>query len=73
MRDAALRRALLRALWRSYADEAECTCGPSPEDRCWECEAMAALGLGLWNRDERTLYREMRQLEHDLVVEERGN
>lgn len=47
-----LRRALIRLLWNSVADDADCTCCPATEhnsaDRCPECEAMAALGLGDW-------------------------
>jgi hypothetical protein len=41
-----LRSALVRLLWRSVADNAECTC--HGRDRCPECEAMQALGLGRW-------------------------
>jgi hypothetical protein len=41
-----LARALIRLLWDSVADKAECTCCPG--DRCPQCQAMAALGLGRW-------------------------
>lgn len=43
---AKLRSALVRMLWRSIADEADCTCEES--DKCPECEATEALGLGRW-------------------------
>jgi hypothetical protein len=42
----AIRAALIRILWRSVADDAECTCCPG--DPCPECQAMEALGLGRW-------------------------
>jgi hypothetical protein len=41
-----LQRALIRLLWDSVADNAECTC--APKDRCPQCDAMLALGLGRW-------------------------
>lgn len=41
-----LRAALVRLLWRSVADLVECSC--EVDDRCPECEAMQALGLGRW-------------------------
>ena len=41
-----LKRALLRLLWNSVCDQADCTC--APRDRCPECGAMLALGLGRW-------------------------
>lgn len=41
-----LQRALIRLLWDSVADQATCTC--FPKDRCPQCEAMTALGLGRW-------------------------
>ena len=46
MRISALRRALVRLLWNSVADDAACSC--IGKDRCPECEAMAALGLSRW-------------------------
>lgn len=42
----ALRRALVRLLWHSVADAAECTC--EDDDKCPECDAFNALGLGAW-------------------------
>lgn len=42
----ALRSALIRLLWRSVADDAECTCWI--DDPCPECQAMQALGRGRW-------------------------
>lgn len=41
-----LARALVRLLWYSVTDHADCTC--APRDRCPQCEAMLALGLGRW-------------------------
>ena len=41
-----MRSALVRLLWRSIADNAACSC--EGDDRCPECEAMLALGLGPW-------------------------
>lgn len=41
-----LQRALIRLLWDSVADDDECTC--APKDRCPQCEATLALGLGRW-------------------------
>jgi hypothetical protein len=47
-----LRTALVGLLWRSVADDTECTCedddGDGNPDTCPECEAMTALGLGRW-------------------------
>lgn len=42
----AIRSAIIRLLWKSVADEEECTC--HPEDQCALCQAMAALGHGAW-------------------------
>jgi hypothetical protein len=42
----ALQRALVRLLWNSVADQNGCSC--YPRDRCPECHAMLALGLGRW-------------------------
>ena len=41
---ARLQRALIRLLWDSVADQFGCDCYPN--DRCPQCEAMLALGLG---------------------------
>lgn len=41
-----LQRALIRLLWMSVADKAECTCVPG--DHCPQCAAMTVLGLGRW-------------------------
>jgi hypothetical protein len=41
-----LASALVRMLWTSVADHAQCTC--ALPDACPECEAMVALGLGRW-------------------------
>ena len=49
---AALRSALVRLLWRSIVDHAECGCedyeGDGWHEQCPECQAMGALGLGRW-------------------------
>jgi hypothetical protein len=50
MSTAAIRAALITLLWRSVADDAECTCYPG--DPCPECQAMEALGLGRWRGAE---------------------
>jgi len=42
----ALRSALVRLLWNSVVDDAECTCEDG--DPCPECQSMGALGLGRW-------------------------
>ncbi|HEY1814852.1 MAG TPA: hypothetical protein VGG74_21040 [Kofleriaceae bacterium] len=47
---AAAKSALVRMLWASVCDHAQCTC--SPNDACPECEAMGALGLGRWTNHE---------------------
>lgn len=46
MTDLKIRAALIRLLWNSVNDDAECTC--SPGDVCPECQSMDALGLGEW-------------------------
>lgn len=44
-----MRAAIVRLLWNSIADDAECTCeGLARADACPECQAMIALGFGPW-------------------------
>jgi hypothetical protein len=45
-RATALRKALIRLLWDSIADDAMCSCEPG--DVCPQCEAMQALGYKRW-------------------------
>ncbi len=46
MTDAGLKLALIRLLWDSVVDEADCTCCPG--DPCPQCEGMQALGFERW-------------------------
>lgn len=43
---AILRHALVRLLWGSVAEHAQCTC--RPDDMCPLCQAMRALGFAKW-------------------------
>lgn len=68
----ALRNALVRLLWRSMVDRAECACadyeGDGKHERCAECQAMAALGLGRWLGAEDAA----RRLPSAVTIEEQG-
>lgn len=61
-----LQRALIRLLWDSIADKAECTC--YPRDRCPQCDAMRALGLGRW-KSWRVAQEEIAKLSSRLLKE----
>lgn len=49
-RETDLAHTVVRLLWRSVADDLDCSCLHG--DICPECEAMAVLGLGRWRGAE---------------------